>query len=218
MARVSKPPEERKKEIVDTAAKIFEDKGYENTSISDIVKSINVAQGTFYYYFKSKEGLIEPVVEFIMNKSLAEVEAIINTEKPALEKIRLVILNRMKFLVEKEKMVGFIWGRKNNFMFEKFKSYAIPKVLPVFKKLILQGEREGVLKVDYPDETIKIMVITFFDLFMYYREKKDKENITREEFLEKLNAIENILKRLLGIGENIKIYFADEIIKLIYCK
>ena len=44
MARITKAPDERRKEILDTAMKLFCDKGYEKTSISDIAKEINVAQ------------------------------------------------------------------------------------------------------------------------------------------------------------------------------
>ena len=43
--RISKEPEERKQEIVETAMKLFCEKGYEKTSISDIAKEMNVAQG-----------------------------------------------------------------------------------------------------------------------------------------------------------------------------
>ncbi len=49
MVRISKDPEERKNEIVDAAEELFVTKGYEKTSISDIVKKVGVAQGLFYY-------------------------------------------------------------------------------------------------------------------------------------------------------------------------
>ncbi len=46
------------------------EKGYEHTAISDIVKELNIAQGTLYYYFRSKEDILEAVVE----KSIAVLE------------------------------------------------------------------------------------------------------------------------------------------------
>lgn len=57
MARITKLPEERRKEIIDTAIKLFYEKSYEKTTISDIAKEINVAQGLCYRYFPSKEAL-----------------------------------------------------------------------------------------------------------------------------------------------------------------
>ena len=52
--RISKEPEARKQEILETAMKLFAEKGYEKTSISDIAKEIGVAQGRCYRYFPSR--------------------------------------------------------------------------------------------------------------------------------------------------------------------
>lgn len=59
--RVSKDSEERKQELIDTAEKLFSEKGIANTAISAIVKELDVAQGLFYYYFKSKDDVIEAI-------------------------------------------------------------------------------------------------------------------------------------------------------------
>lgn len=61
--RISKEPAERKQEIIGTAMRLFYEKGYEKTSISDIAKEMNVAQGLFYRYFPSKEVLFDTAVE-----------------------------------------------------------------------------------------------------------------------------------------------------------
>ena len=54
--RITKEPEVRKQEILDTALKLFGENGYEKTSITDIAKAIGVAQGLCYRYFPSKEA------------------------------------------------------------------------------------------------------------------------------------------------------------------
>lgn len=63
VARITKAPEERRKEIIDTAIKLFYEKGYEKTTISDIAKEINVAQGLCYRYFPSKEMLFDCAID-----------------------------------------------------------------------------------------------------------------------------------------------------------
>ncbi len=60
--RISKDSEERKSEIVDAAEKLFAKNGIANTALSAIVKELNVAQGLFYYYFKSKDDVIDELV------------------------------------------------------------------------------------------------------------------------------------------------------------
>ena len=52
--RISKEPEERRQEIIETALTLFSEKGYENTTIQDISDRMNVSPGLFYRYFKSK--------------------------------------------------------------------------------------------------------------------------------------------------------------------
>lgn len=61
--RITKEPKERKQEILDTAMRLFYEKGYEKTSIADIAKAIGVAQGLCYRYFPSKEALFDSAIE-----------------------------------------------------------------------------------------------------------------------------------------------------------
>lgn len=61
--RVSKASEERRQEILDAAMRVFYEKGYEKTSISDIALKLGVAQGLIYRYFKSKEALFDGALE-----------------------------------------------------------------------------------------------------------------------------------------------------------
>lgn len=61
--RVSKEPAQRRQEILDTAMRLFWEKGYEKTSIADIAQAMGVAQGLCYRYFSSKEALLEAGLE-----------------------------------------------------------------------------------------------------------------------------------------------------------
>ncbi|WP_334077459.1 TetR/AcrR family transcriptional regulator [Paenibacillus sanfengchensis] len=53
----------RKSQLMDIAVERFAKYGYQNTKISDIVKDAGVAQGTFYWYFKSKEAIALEIIE-----------------------------------------------------------------------------------------------------------------------------------------------------------
>lgn len=60
--RVTKAPEERRAELVAAARALFDRDGVEKTRVKDIVKRVGVAQGAFYYYFRSKEEIVDAVV------------------------------------------------------------------------------------------------------------------------------------------------------------
>lgn len=57
----TKDSEERRNEFVDAAEKLFKENGIVDTTINSIVKEMNVAKGLFYYYFKSKDDVIDAI-------------------------------------------------------------------------------------------------------------------------------------------------------------
>lgn len=78
--RVSKPPEERRKEILDTAMKLFTEKGLEATSMRDIAKEMNVVPGLCYRYFESKQELFEEAMDEYVKDCSAQFLKIIHDE------------------------------------------------------------------------------------------------------------------------------------------
>ncbi|AOV07336.1 TetR/AcrR family transcriptional regulator [Sporosarcina ureilytica] len=68
-----------KQEITKHSVKLFQEKGFSETSIQDIVDSLGVTKGTFYYYFKSKEQLL-------MDIHLRYIEDLLNRQKEIIEK------------------------------------------------------------------------------------------------------------------------------------
>ena len=57
-----KEGEVRRREILEAARELFVKKGYEQTSVNDILKIVDIAKGTFYYYFASKEEVLEAII------------------------------------------------------------------------------------------------------------------------------------------------------------
>ena len=53
----------RKEVILQAASRLFSDKGFNETSISDISEITKVAEGTIFYHYKSKEGLFLAILE-----------------------------------------------------------------------------------------------------------------------------------------------------------
>ena len=88
--RISKEPEERKQEILETAIKLFSVNGFEKTSISDIAKEIGIAQGLCYRYFPSKDVLFQSAINEYSNILVANMTK--NTNTP-----HIIIFSRISF-------------------------------------------------------------------------------------------------------------------------
>ena len=75
--RIVKEYEERRKEILETAERLFLTKGYTKTTVNDILKEIGIAKGTFYHYFKSKEEVMDEIIMRIIKEDVTKAKRIV---------------------------------------------------------------------------------------------------------------------------------------------
>ena len=90
--RTVKDAKERRNEILDAAEVLFVSKGYDNTTMKDILEKVQIAKGTLYYHFKSKEDILDAMVERIEERMKEKVKRVINTKKPVLTRVTDAIL------------------------------------------------------------------------------------------------------------------------------
>lgn len=92
MARVSKPPEVRKQELVDAALSLFVEKGYEAVSVRDILNVVKGHPGMFYYYFASKQEIYnEAMRQMIKGEVDKRVQILEDKSKPVLERFKKLV-------------------------------------------------------------------------------------------------------------------------------
>ena len=77
MSRITKDPTERRQEILDTALKLFWEKGYEKTSMTEIAQAMQVAQGLCYRYFPSKEALFQTAVDQYAQRQVDQIASVL---------------------------------------------------------------------------------------------------------------------------------------------
>ncbi len=90
MKKNSKPPEIRKKELIDTAAELFAEKGYEAVSIRDILEKVHGAPGMFYYYFKSKQDIYLATIEQFLSERIEKRCRVLEDESVSFEDKRQI--------------------------------------------------------------------------------------------------------------------------------
>src|SRR6266540_3218089 len=78
---------ERKRQLLDAAARLFADQGYSATRVADIAESAGVAKGLFYWYFENKEALFRELAADIRHQLRREQRRHIDRTAPALVRI-----------------------------------------------------------------------------------------------------------------------------------
>ncbi|MBO1004248.1 TetR/AcrR family transcriptional regulator [Pseudogracilibacillus auburnensis] len=192
--RISKAPEERRKEILDVAEKLFSTKGYVHTTINDILKTIGIAKGTFYYHFQSKEAVMDAIVERFIEEGVKVAEQIAaNPHLNAQEKIFQIIMAQNPEAGRKEKMIEELHQVNNAEMHQKSLVETIVQLTPILTKVIEQGIEEGVFRTPYPKETVEVLLVSSGFLF--------DEGIFQwdpNEQMDKAVAFTYILEKTLG--------------------
>ncbi len=97
MAR-NKYPEETVNLILETAQRLFTEKGYEHTSIQDIIDNLGgLSKGAIYHHFKSKEDILDTVMTRLSetsNKTLLDIQN--RSDLTGKEKLKLLLTESVK--------------------------------------------------------------------------------------------------------------------------
>ena len=203
-------PEERRRQFMEAAIEIFAEKGYDNTSVRDIIDKVGVSKGGFYHHYESKEELMEDIAEAMVEKMAVIIERIAGREDlSALEKLNQVISRVNSFKVEKtSELTGLLFeiysDEKNIKLESKLFSQAREKAFPYFKAIIDEGIAGGSMKTDYPGEAANF----FLNLMMQYQREvakpfteaiaeRDREKL--EEQKKKYRFLQEVLEFVLGL-------------------
>lgn len=204
MARISKHPEERKQELIDTAERLFATKGYDQTAISDIVKEVNVAQGTFYYHFKSKADILEAVVNKSVLKMADKVRLITERDdiNPA-AKLNGLFDALVDFSRLNDELTNLVHRENNLILHQKMASTTLSVLVPLLSKILQEGTAQGIFDVAHPVETAVLLLVAVGGLFHDPEVVSDPEHIQRAKI-----TVEQTITRILGIKEGtFKLHF-----------
>jgi AcrR family transcriptional regulator len=157
MARVVKEYDERREEFLDISEKLFSVKGYNKTSVQDIIKEIGVAKGTFYYYFKSKEEIMDAIIMRYVDIQLATADKILNEKLPAHEKMEKLFWTMGRTTERKVNLVDNLHEVNNKEMQVKSIVEAVKGLTPILTQIVEQGIEENVYSTENPKETIEFM-------------------------------------------------------------
>lgn len=163
MARpVKKTPEQWKKEILDAARKLFVSKGYEETSISDIMDMVGGAKGMFYRCFQSKEEVMYALGNqmFFEDNPFEAVKG--SNDLNGLQKIRsLLVLNQSNTERNQVNMQAIPILKDPHIL-----SAAVGEnrrvLTPLWLELLEEGKKDGSIKTEYTKELSELLPLINF--------------------------------------------------------
>ena len=178
--RTVKEAEERKNEILDVAERLFGTKGFDNTSTSDILNEVGIARGTLYYHFKSKEDILDAMIDRMTGRLVEKAAALLaKKEIPVLKRLTMMMtaLNVNGSLGQE--IMEQVHKPQNALMHQKMQSRLLAAVNPLVSSLIEEGMREGICQTEYPEEVAEMTLLytntVFDDLIEYSKEEKDRK-------------------------------------------
>ncbi len=207
MTRVLKDPEERRKELIDAAERLFVAEGYDQTAISDIVKEVNVSQGAFYYYFDSKEDVLVAALE--KEIAILEGDFIQIARNKDLDESVLVnaMINRFISISSSgKKILCYLHQTKNATLHNKLmRERPFSRIAPVMAEVISRGCEKGRFNVLRPLETsylLLILIASTNHVFYHDRHLDEDANQIDKKFLENMRfALEDLLSTVLGVQD-----------------
>jgi len=174
--------------IINTSFELFYEKGYNATSIPDIMKETSLSKGAFYHHFKNKHEIGKKVIENIIRKRIKEgfIEPLAELNRNIPELLLYVFTNRIKNYSEREKalgcpannLVGEIGYTEQDFrvilksLFEEWREALI--------NAIEHGKNRREIKKDVNSSSVAISLICAFEGVRSVRKVYDDDKIFNE--------------------------------------
>jgi len=194
--RVTKDPKVRRQELIDIAEKLFVERGYENVAVSEIVKAAHVAQGTFYWYFESKEAILAAINDRAIDFLIKRIWDIANDKTlSGVQKLVSIFCNQIFDGQTKglDRVFNDPANAKLHIMWER-----LPEAINApITQIIKQGIAEGTFNTPYPEEAASAY-LGIFTLLMQDAKKFDPKS---EVMARKFAALFDFIEKILGASQ-----------------
>lgn len=136
--------------ILRAATRVFARNGYFNSKVADIAREANVADGTVYLYFKSKEEILHSIFDQNMAEAIAAGRVLIEKLRDPGEKLRRIAhLHLERLGADRDLAVVFqVELRGSTKFMREFSAAGFAEYLGLLRKTFEEGQRSGVFRKD----------------------------------------------------------------------
>ncbi len=178
--------------MIHTAERLFAKQGYEETAVSDIVKEINVGQGTFYHYFRSKEDILGAVAEKQVAPLVKELNRIEKDDANPPSKVNAMLNSFLRANSPEMGLMDLLHQKGNYLLHQKMEEIVEARVLPILTETVCKGAMQGHFNTECPEESMAFLLVSAH--FLSYHFSSNPEG--RERMC---TALEKITAKVLGV-------------------
>jgi len=153
-----KKGERRKNELIKIAYRKFLENGYEQTSVDEIIEEAQIAKGTYYYYFQSKEQMLEEVVEMMLAKGSERATEVSGSDLSIPEKIVGIIL-AYRPMADELAIQDTLNKPENILLHDRINKKLVAGAVPLLSEVVREGIRQGVFECGQIEERVKMILI-----------------------------------------------------------
>lgn len=199
--RIVKEARERKNEILDAAARLFNEKGFDNTSTNDILEAVGIARGTLYHHFKSKEAIMDVLIERQTSYLLEEAKQAAGDKSLSLEErffrtAMALHVDENAVGTNNREMLGHLHKPQNALMHQKTQKIIMEQVPLILAEILEDGISQGIIDTPYPLECME-MVLAYLDTVF----DGHNSQMSEEKYATRVKAFIFHLERMLGAEE-----------------
>lgn len=185
---VKKPPEQWKKEILDAAQKLFISKGYEKTSVSDIMDMAGGAKGMFYRCFQSKEEVMYELGNQMFFEDNPFEAVMERDDLNGLQKIRLLLTMNQSNLERNQINMQAVPILKDPHILAAAVGENRRVLTPLWRKLLEEGKKDGSIKTEYTKELSELLPLINFWLMPSVFPSTEEELYHKYHFVKEVLA------------------------------
>jgi AcrR family transcriptional regulator len=175
------------------ATELFLNKGYDKTSVNSIVVELEIAKGTFYHYFTSKEEILYEIIEESVEKYSGRIKKDLNCLSGAENKMQFILKKLLMPSDFSDQLIVRIEEDENAMMHQILDKSFYKKFHPILTQIIEEGINEGIFDIIYPVEITEILLMGVRSFMHIHLPKFNDLNFARE----KLSSIEELFNRVL---------------------
>ncbi len=194
--------------ILDALQQLLEDETIQNISVSDIARKAQMGKGSIYYYFPSKEAILDALVE-------RNYEAPLSTAKNLAARTEISPFTRMAMILQACRNSSAAFLRHNSdeatvttaqdsaFLHQKYMNHLISELKPDLTEIIRQGIDAGEIHFEYPAALAEIVLIV-----LAVKLNHTFLSATAEDSEETIRGLIALLERGTGVPTGVLNYLA----------